>query len=54
MYFPVYVLEFCPYTKNFDSERKPLYLHILCKVQLSLLVNLGTIFFSDAHAEFGG
>ena len=34
------------------AERKPLYLHILCSVQLSLLVNVGTTFFSNALLKF--
>ena len=31
---------------------KPLYLHIICSVQLSLLVNFCTTFFSNALAKF--
>ena len=34
------------------AYRKPLYLHILCNVQLSLLVNVGVTFFSIALAKF--
>ena len=34
------------------AQRKPLYLHILCSVQLSLLVNLTTTFFSTALTKF--
>ena len=34
------------------TQRKPLYLHILCSVELSLLVSLGTTFFSNALAKF--
>ena len=34
------------------ASRKPLYLYILCSVQLSLLVNVGTTFFSVVLAKF--
>ena len=34
------------------TQRKLLYLHILCSVELSLLVSLGTTFFSNALAKF--
>ena len=34
------------------AQREPLHLHILCSVQLSLLVNLGTTFFSIALTKF--
>ena len=34
------------------AQRKPLYLHILWSVQLSLLVNLGATFFSNLLAKF--
>ena len=44
-------LDFVELVENV-AQRKPLYLHILYSVQLSQLVNLGTIFFSNAHAKF--
>ena len=34
------------------AQRKPLYSHILCSVQLSLLLKLGTIFFSNTLVKF--
>ena len=46
-----YVLGFCPYTWKYGSE-KTFYLYILCSFLLSLLVNLGTTFFSNALAKF--
>ena len=43
-YFPVDVLGFYPHTENL-AQKKPLYLHVLCSVQLCLWGNLGTAFF---------
>ena len=36
----------------YRAQRKPLHLHILCSVQLSLLVNLSTTLFFSALAKF--
>ena len=50
MYFPYMSLDSVHIRENL-ALRKPLYLHILCSDQLSLLVNLGTAFFSIFHLQ---